>query len=643
MGKSSTQATRLSTALALAFLLAMAAFSRPVDYGRHLLFELTAQSDVIASGSIVRVHGETFEFAVDEVLVGDVSTRALEVVRFEDWTCHHRWTEYAVGQRLLLFLRRDEHDAMLLNVIGAGDEGEMPFVGDHVIAENSNSFRVHGYEVGLHEAAGAPMTGTALPFAELSEAIRGFRSACSWSGTPWSDSSKIGPRESLEDVRRFARTSTLARHLYEEASTSRSWILPSSDVPVSLDCASMKSIVGREVEFAEQLGKPLRPRNGYDSGFGRALARPGDIDGDGIEDLIVGAPWENRSGHHNGAMWVLFLDSVGQVKALREIRGQPGGVPANEFTKGLAAIAPLGDLDGDSIPDIVVGAPNWDGAEDGGGGVWVLFLKRDGSVSRAVEIGHSDVLRSLGVRAESGIGSSFASLGDLDRDGAIEIAVGQNPRLDFGRENGRAVYIVSLGRDGTPLRAQRIHSHKDGFADDYSDFGDALAALGDVNHDGTPDLAIADSSDDDGGWRRGAVWVIFFAPDGSIRGRQKISDWSGDFEGHLTDGTELGKSLTGAGDIDGDGVPDLLVGSHKGLWTVLLNADGTVRSHKRVEIVDPSREQRVRVGASITCSGRGADGTESMVAVGGTLGEAAPFESLIWWLRLDSEGRLVPW
>lgn len=55
--------------------------------------------------------------------------------RFENWTCHGRWTPYAVGQRLMVFLRRDKVDETRLFVMGAGDEGELPFVGGDVVTE----------------------------------------------------------------------------------------------------------------------------------------------------------------------------------------------------------------------------------------------------------------------------------------------------------------------------------------------------------------------------------------------------------------------------------------------------------------------------------------------------------------------------
>ena len=130
---------------------------------------------------------------------------------------------------------------------------------------------------------------------------------------------------------------------------------------------------------------------------------------------------------------------------------------------------------------------------------------------------------------------------------------------------------------------------------------------------------------------RGAVWILFLASDGSLSKRQKISDWSGGFEGLLLDKETFGSTLAGPGDVDGDGQVDLLVGSRSGVWTLLLNADGTVKSHQL------TGRARVSTARSLVSS---SGGSKSMVAVGANLGEAEG-GAVIWFFRVGRDGKFV--
>ncbi len=113
--------------------------------------------------------------------------------------------------------------------------------------------------------------------------------------------------------------------------------------------------------------------------FGFSVAALGDLDGDGIEDLAVGAPSDDDGGFDQGAVWILFLNANGTVSSEQKISataGCFGGVLVGGDLFG-SSVAALGDLDGDGIEDLAVGAI-WD--DDGGtnqGAVWILFLCPD--------------------------------------------------------------------------------------------------------------------------------------------------------------------------------------------------------------------------------------------------------------------------
>ena len=147
---------------------------------------------------------------------------------------------------------------------------------------------------------------------------------------------------------------------------------------------------------------------------------------------------------------------------------------------------------------------------------------------------------------------------------------------------------------GTVLSHQKISDTEGGFTgilDDDDRLGYSVALLGDLDGDGVADLAVGAARDDDGGTERGAVWVLFLNPDGTVKSHQKISDIEGGFTGILDDADNFGISVAWLGDLDGDGVGDLAVGAqgnddggfnHGAVWVLFLNTDGTVKSHQKI-------------------------------------------------------------
>ena len=156
-----------------------------------------------------------------------------------------------------------------------------------------------------------------------------------------------------------------------------------------------------------------------------------------------------------------------------------------------------------------------------------------------------------------------ASLGDLDGDGVVDLAVGAFLDDDGGFDRG-AVWILFLNRDGTVNRHQKISSTTGGGPplNDGDHFGVRVASLGDLDGAGPSVLALAVGAlrDDDGGFNRGAVWILFLNSDGTVNSHQKISSTTGGGP-PLNDGDEFGISVASRDDLNGDGVGDLAVGA----------------------------------------------------------------------------------
>jgi hypothetical protein len=272
---------------------------------------------------------------------------------------------------------------------------------------------------------------------------------------------------------------------------------------------------------------------GVTSKFGHAVAGVGDIDQDGYDDIIVGAPEDNTSGPAAGLARV-FSGQSGAV--LHTILGAYGGDNCG------SSVAGIGDVNGDSIPDFAVGSRGSD---------------LNGPSSGVVHI-HSGlsglVLHQIpGAAASHRLGSAMDDVGDVDGDGVGDLVVGSF----FG-----GVSLFS-GVDGSV-----IHAIPSPSSDDI--FGWSVAGLGDVTGDGVPDFFVGATQDSVFQLGPGYAQVFDGATGGLIR---TIAG--------TVNGERFGYSVSSAGDFDGDGITDLLVGadqkttSARGYATVYSGFDGS--------------------------------------------------------------------
>lgn len=273
-----------------------------------------------------------------------------------------------------------------------------------------------------------------------------------------------------------------------------------------------------------------------DGDLGRVVASAGDVNGDGYADVLVGAP--GLDGKKGRAM--LYLGSASGLSATAAWTAY-GENPQDQFG---VSVASAGDVNGDGYSDVVVGAPSW--PSYGWRGKAYLYLGGPGG------LGASPAWTRQGENVGDRFGWSVASAGDVNGDGYSDVAMGA---YTFGtsvsNEHGKAYVFhgsaTGLGAvpawtdEGTP----------------QSFFGNSVSLAGDVNGDGYDDLIVgAPFHDLPGGNNYGAAFVYF----GSPTGLMPTPGWSAFGE---VAGDEFGISASTAGDVNGDGYSDVVVGAYR--------------------------------------------------------------------------------
>lgn len=276
--------------------------------------------------------------------------------------------------------------------------------------------------------------------------------------------------------------------------------------------------------------------------FGYTVSMAGDLDGDGKSDAAVGAIHHNTNVSYAGAVYVMGDDATeGPVGA--DVPVWFGESAGDRLGYGLAS---AGDLDGDGLDDLAMGAPTLSDESGTVGGVYLAFgpATAGGSVSEAD-------LRLTGMRDGDKLGQYLNSASDLTGDGLQDLAIAAYGYEGYFGEDG-AVYVISgdakSGAVDDAATAMIVSPIGDG------SFGTALTT-GDLNGDGFPDLVIGASGSDVGAANAGQVFTLY----GPLVGTINAVDADSTITSFQED-AYLGLAISAGGDTNGDGYADLLVG-----------------------------------------------------------------------------------
>lgn len=308
----------------------------------------------------------------------------------------------------------------------------------------------------------------------------------------------------------------------------------------------------------------------YSSG---RVSNAGDINGDGYDDLIVGARGADDGGSNSGSSYLIFgkADGFAPIASLADLNGLNGfrldGGAAGDNSGWI--ISNAGDVNADGFDDLIIGAPYADDEDTNAGSSYVVFGKADG-FSATMSLSALDGTNGYMISAEAAadhFGDSVANAGDVNGDGFDDVIIGARD-ADNGGSNSGSSYVVFGKADGfsAAMSANDLDG-SNGFRldgvniDDIS--GSSVSSAGDVNGDGYDDLIIGAEEADNGNTDSGSSYVVFGKADG-FGASMSLASLDGT-TGFRIDGIALneksGISVSSAGDINNDGYDDMIIGA----------------------------------------------------------------------------------
>jgi hypothetical protein len=333
---------------------------------------------------------------------------------------------------------------------------------------------------------------------------------------------------------------------------------------------------------------------------GLSVSSAGDVNGDGIDDLVVGTPFRSDGSTYSGEAYVVFGSTSGfgttdidgrQAIDLASLSAAQGFIIEGSVYQARTgrSVSSAGDINGDGIDDLIVGAPYGDDGGGNSGEAYVVFGSAsgfgttDGRGRQVIDPASLSTADGFVIQGGSGdyAGNSVSAAGDVNGDGFDDLIVGA-PRhygsygaayVVFGTASGFGTVVDNGSGVNRQVIDVRTISASQGFAiwGANSELANlSVSAAGDVNGDGFDDIIVGASYNNDGGRDAGSAYVVFGSAAGFgtpyLTGQSVIRPASlAASEGFViqgsAQGSEAGLSVSSAGDVNGDGFDDLIIGA----------------------------------------------------------------------------------
>ena len=277
---------------------------------------------------------------------------------------------------------------------------------------------------------------------------------------------------------------------------------------------------------------------------GISIASAGDVDGDGNDDLLLGSYLDDDGGEDAGAAYLMYGPVHGTIN-LSEADAKLIGEEAEDWAG--YKVASAGDVDGDGCDDLLIGAPYNDEGGEWAGAAYLMY----GPVHGTISLSDADA-KLIGEEADNETGLQGLSAGDVNGDGCDDLLVGA-PYNDEGGEWAGAAYLMY-----GPVHGTISLSDADAklIGEEVDDRVGSSTSIGDIDGDGNGDLLLGAGNHDEAGQNAGAAYVVYGPVHGTIDLKRADAKLVGERRFDY-----LGQQVSSAGDVNGDGAHDLLVGA----------------------------------------------------------------------------------
>jgi len=285
--------------------------------------------------------------------------------------------------------------------------------------------------------------------------------------------------------------------------------------------------------------------------FGSAWSPAGDVNGDGYDDLIVGAFYENTLvGDHSGQVKVFYGSETGFDPTTPDWTVN-GEYPEDRFG---VSVSSAGDVNDDGFDDVLIGAYNYSEEVLTTAGRAYLYY---GSASGLASL---PAWTMTGTQTDEYLGYHVTLAGDVNGDGFSDVAIASTG-FDNGETNEGRVYIFHGSSEGLSDTADWMAESNQ----ESPSFGASMNSLGDVNHDGYDELVVGAYNYTNGEVGEGAVFVWYGSEDGLNEGENGTpanADWIAESNKPTgTDSRYFGLRVGTPGDVNGDGYNEIIVSS----------------------------------------------------------------------------------